>query len=91
MPSISRHAVFEFVCHYYGIVIIDRVDMARPKNTTPTDRLVLSATPQLRDHLKALVKMGLYGKTPSEVALNLVCRSVETLIKDGILDVNSDR
>jgi hypothetical protein len=61
--------------------------MSRPKNQVPTQRLVVSSTPQLNEYLENLVHMGIFGKSPPDVAYLLLCRAIEGLIKDGILSL----
>lgn len=59
--------------------------MSRPPNTQKSLALNLKVTPQVLEHLKAMVELGMYGKTPTEVATNLVYRGVEALIEKGHL------
>jgi hypothetical protein len=61
--------------------------MSRPKNQVPTQRLVVSSTPQLNEYLENLVQLGIFGKSPPDVAYLLLCRAIEGLIKDGILSL----
>ena len=59
--------------------------MARRKNDIPTQNLTLSTTPQVHDHLRALVQTGLYGKNPAEAAERLLARSLEEKLAGGLL------
>lgn len=59
--------------------------MARKPNSQQSQIVTLRVSPQVMMHLKALIKLGLYGKTPPEVAKTLVCRGIEGMIEHGHL------
>jgi hypothetical protein len=59
--------------------------LARPKQQQPSEKLVLSVSPQMRQYLESLVPVGLYGKSAPEVAANLMSRAMEQLVRDGLL------
>ena len=59
--------------------------MARPKQQQPSEKLVLSVSPQMRQYLESLVPVGLYGKSAPEVAANLMSRGMEQLVRDVLL------
>lgn len=60
--------------------------MPRLPNRHRTERITLSVTPQVKDYLKRLVDRGLYGKTETEVAYNMVTRGIESVIERGHLE-----
>lgn len=60
--------------------------MARKPNPHKTQRITISATPQIKYYLQKLVERGLYGKTPTEVANNMVTRGIESVIERGHLE-----
>lgn len=62
------------------------VHMPRSPNARPTQRMSISITPQIRAYLRRLVERGLYGKTETEVAANMVARGIESVIERGHLD-----
>ncbi|UJB64425.1 hypothetical protein YS110_06535 [Acidovorax sp. YS12] len=62
--------------------------MARPKQQQPSEKLVLSVSPQIRQYLDALVPVGLYGKSAPEVAANLMSRALEQLARDGLVKLH---
>ena len=45
----------------------------------------MTTTPQVRSYLEQLVQGGLYGKNRTEAAERLLTRSIEMLIRDGVL------
>jgi hypothetical protein len=59
--------------------------MGRDRNTIPTATITLSTTPQVIVHLKALMRSGLWGKTPSEAAERLVADQIRQLVQNGTL------
>lgn len=65
--------------------------MARKPNTQKTERLTLSATPQIKYYLSKLVEIGLYGKTETEVANTLVAREIENLIERGHIKLHIEK
>jgi len=62
--------------------------VARPKQQQPSEKLVLSVSPQIRQYLDALVPVGLYGKSAPEVAANLMSRALEQLARDGLVKLH---
>lgn len=59
---------------------------ARKPNSQKTKPVKIGATPQIIEYLQQLVGRGLYGKTPTEVASNLVSKAIESLIERGHLE-----
>lgn len=59
--------------------------MPRKPNAHKTERITINVTPQIRSYLERLVERGLYGKTPTEVAQNMVARGIESVIERGHL------
>ena len=57
--------------------------MARPKNTTETVQITLSATPQVKELLEELSKTGFYGKNAAETAMMLLKEKIRDLQRDG--------
>jgi pyruvate/oxaloacetate carboxyltransferase len=60
--------------------------MARTQNTVPTEKLHLSTTPQVLAALDGLVKTGMFGKTRTEVAEELMRLKLRDLVTQGWLD-----
>ena len=63
--------------------------MARPKQQQPSEKLVLSVSPQIRQYLDALVPVGLDGNSAPEVAANLMSRALEQLARDGLVKLHA--
>jgi hypothetical protein len=63
--------------------------MARRANTTPTETLLLSTTPQVVALLDKLARAGLHGKNPNEVAEELVRLQLREAIRVGDLAMPS--
>ena len=59
--------------------------MARKPNDLPSQELRISTTPQVIGFLGRLVETGLWGKNPTDAAERLIVRSIETLLKEGVL------
>lgn len=59
--------------------------MPRKPNLHKTERVTINVTPQIRDYLQRLVERGLYGKTATEVAQNMVARGIESVVERGHL------
>lgn len=57
----------------------------RPRNENKAPRLTLSVTPQIRAYLARLVARGIYGKTQTQVAENMLARGIESVIERGHL------
>ncbi len=57
--------------------------MARPKNTTETVQITLSATMQVKELLEELSTTGFYGKNAAETALVLLKEKIRDLQRDG--------
>ncbi len=57
--------------------------MARPKNTTETVQITLSATPQVKELLEELSRSGFYGKNAADTALVLLKEKIRDLQRDG--------
>jgi len=57
--------------------------MARSENRIGTKSLKLSTTPEVCRFLDELAKTGLFGKTPTEVAEELLRRAVRESISEG--------
>ncbi|MCH2128001.1 MAG: hypothetical protein MK179_02600 [Pirellulaceae bacterium] len=55
--------------------------MAKPKNAIPTHKLTIATTPQVIEVLDWLVQQGFHGKSRSEVAEELLRR---TLLKEHV-------
>ena len=43
-------------------------------------QVMLTLSPEVRDYLAAIAELGIYGKTPSEVARTFVGRELERLV-----------
>lgn len=59
--------------------------MPRPRNTTKSIKVTVTASPRLRDYLSDLVAEEGYGATPAEVAKTLIWRGIEELIYKGVI------
>lgn len=57
--------------------------MPRKPNTHKTERITINVTPQMKYYLECLMARGLYGKTTTEVANNMVARGIENTIERG--------
>ena len=60
--------------------------MARAPNTVETEKLHLSTTPQVLAALDGLVKTGMFGKTRTEVAEELMRLKLREIVAKGWLD-----
>jgi hypothetical protein len=60
--------------------------MPRDRNTIATKKLHLSTTPQVVAVLDALVRTGLFGKTRTEVAEEILRVKVRDAVTDGWLE-----
>jgi len=54
-----------------------------------TTRVFVTPSPEITAYLDDLVKLGIHGRTRSEVAKTLIGREVERLIREGFLKVRS--
>lgn len=63
--------------------------MARPVKLIPSERIVVTTTPQVVAYLDDIVRAGLYGATRAEVAKSLIVRGIEDLIDKGVIRVRS--
>jgi hypothetical protein len=61
--------------------------MAREPNEHHTTRIFISPSTEVAGYLDDLAKLGIYGKTRSEVAKTLIAFQIERLVKDGILKI----
>lgn len=59
--------------------------MRRNRSVTASDRLHLSLTVQARRLLEELAGVGLYGKTPTEVAQRFVEAGMQHLLEVGVV------
>jgi hypothetical protein len=59
--------------------------MGRPKNRHKTSRIYISSSAELAGYLNELARIGIHGKTKSEVANALISREIERLVREGIL------
>ena len=59
--------------------------MAKPRNPVESEKILVTTTPYVRRYLEHLVAGGLYGKNVSEAAERLIARSIESLVREGIL------
>lgn len=60
--------------------------MARTPNANESSRLYLRPSSEVEAYLEELARIGIHGKTKSEVAKTLVGNSVVELINAGFLD-----
>ena len=60
--------------------------MPRRPNAHRSARLTVRVTPQIVAYIKRLMGRGLYGKTDTEVAANMLARGIESVIERGHLD-----
>ena len=63
--------------------------MARQRNRIGTEKIKLSTTPQVQDYLEQLLQTGLYGKTPTEAAEQVLTRALDNMVAAGRLKVPS--
>ena len=61
--------------------------MPRRPNENKTVDIHVSASEEVAAYLKQLAKIGIHGKTPSEVAKFLIGAEVERLVREGILNL----
>jgi hypothetical protein len=57
--------------------------MARTKNTEPSVTLSLQITPTVLAHLKRLVALGMFGKSPPEVATGILYQALQRMVEKG--------
>ncbi len=60
--------------------------MARRQNSVGTEKLHLSTTPQVLAALDALIRTGLFGKTRTEIAEELLRMKVRETVTEGWLE-----
>ncbi len=65
--------------------------MARKKNPSPPVKVGITISPQMSKYLDDLVARGLHGKTPAEVASQLIGAGIQQLLKDGLLQQESSK
>ena len=59
--------------------------MPRKANKNKTADIHISTSKEVEFYLEGLAKVGIHGKTASEVAKFLIGTEIERLIRDGIL------
>jgi hypothetical protein len=67
--------------------------MGRPQEDIKTSRIYISPSVELAGYLNELARIGIHGKTKSEVANALISREIERLVKEenpGIEGLDSD-
>jgi hypothetical protein len=52
----------------------------RPKNVVKTSTVTISTSPQVKQCLERLVRHGIFGKSPAEVAKSLIEAEIKRLI-----------
>lgn len=70
-------------------MILDRIYLdlvGRSRNAVGTEKLHLSTTPQVLAALDALIETGLFGKTRTEIAEELLRMKVRETVTDGWLE-----
>ena len=55
--------------------------MARTRNAEKSLTLSLQITPTVQSHLKRLVALGMFGKTPPEVATFILYQALQRLVE----------
>lgn len=60
--------------------------MTKPQNTLETASLRVSANPLMEFYLERATETGFYGNNPTETAAILLGRSLEGLVKDGVIE-----
>lgn len=61
------------------------------RNADNGPRLGVTPSAQVTRYLDDLVRIGLYGKTPTEVAGTLISQQIERLIREEILKLRKTR
>lgn len=51
------------------------------KKPSANIRMTITITPQIQQYLFALVELGLYGATPAEIAVQLICEQLRDDLK----------
>jgi hypothetical protein len=59
----------------------------REANGTDTARIYIRTSTEIAAYIDELVRLGIHGKTPSEVAKTLIGHEIERLIRDGFLEI----
>ncbi|HEV3074649.1 MAG TPA: hypothetical protein VHB47_09555 [Thermoanaerobaculia bacterium] len=59
--------------------------MGKGTNNGETKRLSIRATPELREFLGGLARLGIHGGSAAEVARRFVENEVERMIREGII------
>jgi hypothetical protein len=62
----------------------------RKPNKSKPKILYLHVAPEMRRYLEQLIPTGLYGKTAPEVAVSLLSRELERIVKDGFLKLSKN-
>ena len=52
---------------------------------TKRDRITIDPSPAMRRYLKQLVRLGIYGKTPTAVATRLIDEGVRQALRDSLI------
>jgi hypothetical protein len=63
--------------------------MPRKPNANKTTRLTVSLSSEVVAYLDELARIGIHGKTASEVAKTLIGNGIERLVKDGIVRIRT--
>ena len=70
--------------------IVEEMPGRRP-NAITTVLLKISTTERVKEYLETLVEGGLFGKNAAEAAERLITRSIEELLKEGLLARTADK
>jgi hypothetical protein len=54
------------------------------------DRITIDPSPAMRRYLAQLVRLGIYGKTPTTVARRLIDEGVRLALKEGLIEKERD-
>lgn len=63
--------------------------MPRKTNENKTGRIFVSTSAEVLRYLEELAKIGIHGKTASEVAKTLIGYEVERLVREGIIRIKA--
>lgn len=64
----------------------DDEDEDVPAAATKRDRITIDPSPTMRRYLAQLVRLGIYGKTPTTVARRLVDEGVRIALREGLIE-----
>jgi len=63
--------------------------MPRRANENKTGRIFVSTSAEVLRYLEELAKIGIHGKTASEVAKTLIGYEVERLVREGVIKIRA--